>query len=151
MPRSTMLTGISGSSTSRRASSSRSSSGMGVRLPELVELLLEGGDHLGVAGPARAPALNDVVPRAGIADVPALRPGVERAGEGVVERERLALAVGGDPDADLLAVRHHEREPPLPELVVGLALEAVVELGGRSEEHTSELQSPCNLVCRLLL
>src|SRR2546426_3153548 len=31
----------------------------------------------------------------------------------------------------------------------------VVPLGvaeaGRSEEHTSELQSPCNLVCRLLL
>src|SRR5256885_13247667 len=24
-------------------------------------------------------------------------------------------------------------------------------LFGRSEEHTSELQSPCNLVCRLLL
>src|SRR5688500_19987969 len=24
-------------------------------------------------------------------------------------------------------------------------------LGSRSEEHTSELQSPCNLVCRLLL
>src|SRR2546426_3272400 len=24
-------------------------------------------------------------------------------------------------------------------------------LRGRSEEHTSELQSPCNLVCRLLL
>src|SRR5205807_5067130 len=24
-------------------------------------------------------------------------------------------------------------------------------IGGRSEEHTSELQSPCNLVCRLLL
>src|SRR2546426_5711992 len=24
-------------------------------------------------------------------------------------------------------------------------------LGNRSEEHTSELQSPCNLVCRLLL
>src|SRR5256885_6063100 len=23
--------------------------------------------------------------------------------------------------------------------------------GGRSEEHTSELQSPCNIVCRLLL
>src|SRR5256885_9639310 len=23
--------------------------------------------------------------------------------------------------------------------------------GGRSEEHTSELQSPCNLACRLLL
>src|SRR5688500_19202263 len=27
-----------------------------------------------------------------------------------------------------------------------------VDIGdGRSEEHTSELQSPCNLVCRLLL
>src|SRR5256885_5340365 len=25
------------------------------------------------------------------------------------------------------------------------------DLGWRSEEHTSELQSPCNLVCRLLL
>src|SRR5256885_12938771 len=24
-------------------------------------------------------------------------------------------------------------------------------LSGRSEEHTSELQSPCNIVCRLLL
>src|SRR2546426_7997492 len=26
-----------------------------------------------------------------------------------------------------------------------------LNLGDRSEEHTSELQSPCNLVCRLLL
>src|SRR2546426_5620749 len=29
--------------------------------------------------------------------------------------------------------------------------ERLDEGGGRSEEHTSELQSPCNLVCRLLL
>src|SRR5688500_19684958 len=29
---------------------------------------------------------------------------------------------------------------------------STIRLGaGRSEEHTSELQSPCNLVCRLLL
>src|SRR5256885_11214228 len=27
----------------------------------------------------------------------------------------------------------------------------VLAPGNRSEEHTSELQSPCNLVCRLLL
>src|SRR2546426_12451791 len=27
----------------------------------------------------------------------------------------------------------------------------VTDANGRSEEHTSELQSPCNLVCRLLL
>src|SRR5256885_9097726 len=46
-------------------------------------------------------------------------------------------------------------------LALGLALfvnAAILVLGaaafhtrGRSEEHTSELQSPCNLVCRLLL
>src|SRR5256885_10087955 len=33
-------------------------------------------------------------------------------------------------------------EPTGPSAISGLA---------RSEEHTSELQSPCNLVCRLLL
>src|SRR5256885_8782442 len=32
---------------------------------------------------------------------------------------------------------------------LGAALDALQH--GRSEEHTSELQSPCNLVCRLLL
>src|SRR5688500_19814263 len=30
-------------------------------------------------------------------------------------------------------------------------LEFIGEWNDRSEEHTSELQSPCNLVCRLLL
>src|SRR5256885_10791632 len=29
--------------------------------------------------------------------------------------------------------------------------EGHLQPAGRSEEHTSELQSPCNLVCRLLL
>src|SRR5688500_20067003 len=32
----------------------------------------------------------------------------------------------------------------------GFRKDVRIELG-RSEEHTSELQSPCNLVCRLLL
>src|SRR5256885_6425115 len=27
----------------------------------------------------------------------------------------------------------------------------LLEISSRSEEHTSELQSPCNIVCRLLL
>src|SRR5205807_10455077 len=36
-------------------------------------------------------------------------------------------------------------------LLAGLTLAAAVCLALRSEEHTSELQSPCNLVCRLLL
>src|SRR2546426_8981912 len=31
------------------------------------------------------------------------------------------------------------------------ALDAYGTMNQRSEEHTSELQSPCNLVCRLLL
>src|SRR5256885_6527421 len=31
------------------------------------------------------------------------------------------------------------------------AVLVVAQLTPRSEEHTSELQSPCNLVCRLLL
>src|SRR5256885_10260846 len=31
------------------------------------------------------------------------------------------------------------------------AIEAFKKAVARSEEHTSELQSPCNLVCRLLL
>src|SRR5256885_3193959 len=35
-------------------------------------------------------------------------------------------------------------------VVVRLPLAEVADLA-RSEEHTSELQSPCNLVCRLLL
>src|SRR5256885_13080948 len=33
----------------------------------------------------------------------------------------------------------------------GAPTRPVPTLGSRSEEHTSELQSPCNLVCRLLL
>src|SRR2546426_8501566 len=36
----------------------------------------------------------------------------------------------------------------LPASAVGVA---VLPTTPRSEEHTSELQSPCNLVCRLLL
>src|SRR5256885_3356710 len=35
-------------------------------------------------------------------------------------------------------------------LLLGLYLQTMLN-APRSEEHTSELQSPCNLVCRLLL
>src|SRR5256885_12169105 len=37
------------------------------------------------------------------------------------------------------------------EVIAGVVIDALVLLPARSEEHTSELQSPCNLVCRLLL
>src|SRR5205807_6363057 len=43
------------------------------------------------------------------------------------------------------SVHHQARDRPLG---VGDLHQAC---GRRSEEHTSELQSPCNLVCRLLL
>src|SRR2546426_5518324 len=39
--------------------------------------------------------------------------------------------------------RGRRREPAPPE--------GLMAIDPRSEEHTSELQSPCNLVCRLLL
>src|SRR5256885_13140565 len=40
---------------------------------------------------------------------------------------------------------------PTPAGEVRIANRAGKVVGLRSEEHTSELQSPCNLVCRLLL
>src|SRR5256885_7338266 len=53
------------------------------------------------------------------------------------------------------------RQVPAAPVHVALELDAVLvhatrslereHLEARSEEHTSELQSPCNLVCRLLL
>src|SRR2546426_1925121 len=36
-------------------------------------------------------------------------------------------------------------------LVPSAAASGTIRVALRSEEHTSELQSPCNLVCRLLL
>src|SRR5256885_6859239 len=45
--------------------------------------------------------------------------------------------------------------PEQEEAVLDRSIEVITRLAGRaptrSEEHTSELQSPCNLVCRLLL
>src|SRR5256885_11445485 len=50
---------------------------------------------------------------------------------------------------DRLIGRARRGQNPVPRLI-GKSRQC--RLGeGRSEEHTSELQSPCNLVCRLLL
>src|SRR5256885_8864567 len=55
-------------------------------------------------------------------------------------RRRVPPAAGAGPGG-----AHHDRPRPA-------ALHRADLPGGtRSEEHTSELQSPCNLVCRLLL
>src|SRR5205807_10199843 len=55
---------------------------------------------------------------------------------------------GGQVFVQLEQVREQDKE-----LVVPAALDRAKQGVGqdRSEEHTSELQSPCNLVCRLLL
>src|SRR2546426_2033495 len=44
-------------------------------------------------------------------------------------------------------------EKPLADTIAGAEelVRGAAARGARSEEHTSELQSPCNLVCRLLL
>src|SRR5256885_7959454 len=48
------------------------------------------------------------------------------------------------------AIEHHAVLHPCEYLVNKEGFE-VTRYSHRSEEHTSELQSPCNLVCRLLL
>src|SRR5256885_11135618 len=52
------------------------------------------------------------------------------------------VVVVAEVDDQLIHARAERREPFL------VLVEPLVR---RSEEHTSELQSPCNLVCRLLL
>src|SRR5256885_17239047 len=55
---------------------------------------------------------------------------------------------------DGLRRQRHRRRAPARRGCAGrhvYRLGAAVGPPGRSEEHTSELQSPCNLVCRLLL
>src|SRR5256885_9521520 len=56
------------------------------------------------------------------------------------------LRLGDEPLVpDLAILRYRRAEPACP--IDGVAPSS----RDRSEEHTSELQSPCNLVCRLLL
>src|SRR5688500_19956645 len=76
-------------------------------------------------GTLRRPDLR-AVPRALVAD---------RVARGAVER--------------LVGIDHPVHGHALPEQLVQQAIR--LQQPGRSEEHTSELQSPCNLVCRLLL
>src|SRR5205807_10490672 len=65
------------------------------------------------------------------------------------------------PALRLLPGAERRRQRPLPDLLprgrgrwdgrLGRGDHAEGQVADRSEEHTSELQSPCNLVCRLLL
>src|SRR2546426_4087185 len=51
----------------------------------------------------------------------------------------------------LFVLRKKEPQMDRPYRAWGYPWTTAIALIGRSEEHTSELQSPCNLVCRLLL
>src|SRR5256885_3277615 len=69
-----------------------------------------------------------------------------RSGRRPVDRRRVPVVV-----ADVLLSAHrgeHIREEVEDERNLERQQS---DRGDRSEEHTSELQSPCNLVCRLLL
>src|SRR5256885_3152104 len=61
-----------------------------------------------------------------------------------------AFRAGGRAKASLNRATRYVAVDPKPWRSTLEQVEAAVT-GGRSEEHTSELQSPCNLVCRLLL
>src|SRR5256885_6047846 len=61
-----------------------------------------------------------------------------------------AIAVARDDGAPPMIVALPSDRPGL-ERSPDLELIALRGTNTRSEEHTSELQSPCNLVCRLLL
>src|SRR2546426_8675738 len=56
---------------------------------------------------------------------------------GAVDPHHARLDLRGDVECQVDVLRPHARGEPIGRV--------------RSEEHTSELQSPCNLVCRLLL
>src|ERR1022692_2567784 len=65
-----------------------------------------------------------------------------------------AMTPAADPGAEPQQHIGQQRRPHLPAHRVGIVSQKVGQLQrllDRSEEHTSELQSPCNLVCRLLL
>src|SRR5256885_11185627 len=68
--------------------------------------------------------------------------------------EKVAPAIGTKPSRSLATSRTSIRgNPESATLLTNMAKARTKEYfpNSRSEEHTSELQSPCNLVCRLLL
>src|SRR3989454_5467690 len=70
-------------------------------------------------------------------------------------RSHIPTVLGGDvPTYNLPDVKETLRFTPevLADIFLGkITKGSDARIASRSEEHTSELQSPCNLVCRLLL
>src|SRR5688500_19733439 len=83
---------------------------------------------------------------------------VERIAPGVVDRQPVKepLQTGLKAIDAMVPIGRGQRELIIGDRQTGktaVAVDAIINQRGqdRSEEHTSELQSPCNLVCRLLL
>src|SRR6516162_871405 len=79
-------------------------------------------------------------------------------GGGVLVRAATLLRTRGEDARCILAKQSQWGACPLDPCETDLRLQKTIDGSGplfrvliRSEEHTSELQSPCNLVCRLLL
>src|SRR5256885_9912543 len=68
-----------------------------------------------------------------------------------VDDERIDLRGIGEPHQLRELTRSKRPRVDVQRLDRQRRLGVVEQWIGRSEEHTSELQSPCNLVCRLLL
>src|SRR5256885_600815 len=132
-------------------------------LQRLVTLRVVGGGG-GRRGSRRAlQALANLCPQRAV-DACRVAPGSPRGQGCAAHAHALDLArvrhLGGEQGRELLARTddellvqrsapiHHGEERQQREITPALADHEVLQ---RSEEHTSELQSPCNLVCRLLL
>src|SRR3989454_115392 len=81
---------------------------------------------------------------------------VSGAGRFLKERNAAIQVIAGDPAGSIYTEyartrRKTEGHPYKVEGIGGDKLPTSLHWDVRSEEHTSELQSPCNLVCRLLL
>src|SRR5688500_14210756 len=107
-------------------------------------------------GTTTATVLAQAIYREGIKNVTAganpmeLKRGIEKAVATVTEElKKLSKPVKGKMIAQVGTISANNDETIGN--IIAEAMEKVGKDGVRSEEHTSELQSPCNLVCRLLL
>src|SRR2546426_9384417 len=73
-------------------------------------------------------------------------------GVGVIEGVQTKVISGSERKFYMLRIIDSDMTIMIPtENVQSVGLRRIIGKDMRSEEHTSELQSPCNLVCRLLL
>src|SRR2546426_4927393 len=87
-----------------------------------------------------------ILPRPAFAQSEAVTPGDNLVTDGLPPVPA-AIAAAARPYSEFRAAGFWDWHPTRREMIIGTRFGDAP----RSEEHTSELQSPCNLVCRLLL